>query len=129
MRDEPRPFSRLPYRANAVLVRLPLLCEVTLIDISVHGALVWMKGNVEFGVGDEIRLRVLTEKGNQALEVRARVAHRSCRIVGLEISAVDHHARCSLQRLNGINPGNWGFASRTLPVLLRENSAAGSTPA
>jgi hypothetical protein len=124
MQNEPRLLPRLPYRANAVLICLPRLCEVTLIDISVHGALVWIKGNVEIRVGDETRLRVLTEKGNQAFEAQALVAHRSQRIAGLEISAIDHHAKDTLQRLIGMNPNSQDLASRTLPVLLKENAAA-----
>ena len=129
MQDDPRLFSRFPYRANAVLICLPHLCEVTLIDISVHGALVWLKGNVDIKVGDETRLRVLTEKGNQAFEVQALVAHRSEHIVGLEISAIDHHAMGTLHRLIGMNLGTPDLALRTLPVLLKANSAASPTPA
>ncbi len=75
MQNDSRLFSRPPYRASAVLIHLPYLYEVTLIDISVHGALVGPMGNVEIGVGDQTRLRVLTEKGNQAFEVEALVAH------------------------------------------------------
>ena len=124
MQNEPRPFSRVPYRANAVLICLPRLCEVTLIDISVHGALAWLKGNVEINVGDETRLRVLTEKGNQAFEVEALVAHQSEHIVGLEISAMDHHAKGTLRRLIETNLGAPDLASRTLPVLLKANFSA-----
>jgi hypothetical protein len=107
------------------LISLPHLWEVTLIDMSVHGALVWLKGNVEIKVGDETRLRVLTEKGNQAFEVEALVAHRSERIVGLEISAIDHHASGTLHRLIETNLGNPDLALRTLPVLLKANVSPG----
>ena len=124
MQDEPRLVSGFPYRANAVLICLPHLWEATLIDISLHGALVWIKGNVEIRVGDETRLRVLTEKGNQAFEAEALVAHRAQHIVGLEISAIDHHATSALQRLTGMNPNFPDLASRTLPVLLQANGAA-----
>jgi hypothetical protein len=124
MQDDPRPVPGFPYHADAVLICLPQLCEVTLIDISMHGALVWPKGNVEIKVGDKVRLRVLTEKGNQAFEVQALVAHRTERIIGLEISAVDHHAMGTLRRLIGIDSGTPDLASRTLPVLLKSNLRA-----
>jgi len=124
MQDDPRLVPGVGYRANAVLIHLPQLCEVTLIDISMHGALVWLKGNAEIRVGDDARLRVLTERGNQVFEVQALVAHRRERILGLEISAIDHHARESLQRLMGMNPETPGLASRTLPVLLKSNPSA-----
>src|SRR3972149_10770568 len=93
MQNDPRLFSRFPYRANAVLIRLPHLYEVTLIDISAHGALVGMKGNAEIRVGDQTRLRVLTEKGYQAFEVEALVAHRSEQGIGLEIGSLRHPPR------------------------------------
>ncbi len=122
MHHDPRLFSRFPYRANAVLICLPRLYEVTLIDISAHGALVKQKGNVEIVVGDQTRLRVLTEKGNQAFEVEALVAHRSEQGVGLEFGCIDHHAKKTLYRLIEMNLGTLDLASRSLPVLLKANS-------
>jgi hypothetical protein len=124
MQDDPRLIPGLTCHANAALIRLPHLCEATLIDISMHGALVWLQGIVDIKVGDEARLRVLTERGNHAFEVQALVAHRCERIVGLEISAIDQHSRGSLQRMIGINPDTPDLASRSLPVLLKSNLGA-----
>ena len=121
MQNDPRLFSRFPYRANAVLIRLPHLYEVTLIDISAHGALVGMKGNAEIRVGDQTRLRVLTEKGYQVFEVEALVAHRSEQGIGLEIGSIDHHARNTLHRLIEMNLGTLDLAARSLPALLKAN--------
>jgi hypothetical protein len=121
MHHDLRLFSRFAYRANAVLIRLPRLYEVTLIDISAHGALVKSKGNVEIVVGDQTRLRALTEKGNQAFEVEALVAHRSEQGVGLEFGCIDHHARNTLYRLIEMNLGTLDLASRSLPALLKAN--------
>ena len=128
MRDDPRLFSRFPYRANAVLICLPQLCEVTLIDISAHGALVGLKGNAEIRVGDQIRLRGLTERGNKAFEVEALVAHRPEQGIGLEIGSIDHHARNTLHRLIEMNLGTPNLTSRTLPALLKENFSATPAP-
>jgi hypothetical protein len=120
MQNDARVFSRFPYRANAVLIRLPYLYEVTLIDISAHGALVGLRGNVEIRVGDQTRLRVLTEKGNRAFEVEALVAHRSEQLIGVEIGSIDRHALDTLHRLIEMNLGTLDLAARTLPALLRE---------
>ena len=128
MQNDPRLFSRFPYCANAVLIHLPRLYEVTLIDISVHGVLVGLKGSAEIRVGDQTRLRVLTEKGNQAFEVEALVAHRSEQGIGLEISSIDHHAKSRLHRMIENNLGTPDLASRTLPVLLKANFSASPTP-
>jgi hypothetical protein len=127
MQNDPRLFSRFSYRANAVLIRLPRIYDVTLIDISVHGALVGLKGDAEIGVGDQTRLRVLTEKGNQAFEVEALVVHRSEQGIGLEIDAIDHHAKSTLHRLIEMNLGTLDLASRTLPALLKANFSASAT--
>jgi hypothetical protein len=124
MQDDLRLCSMFPHRANAVLIRLPNLYEVTLIDISEHGALVGLKGNVEIRVGDRTRLRVLTEKGNQAFEVDTFVVHRSEQGIGLEIDSIDHHAKSTLHRLIEINLGTLDLATRTLPVLLKANFSA-----
>jgi hypothetical protein len=121
MQNNTQLCSRLPYRANAVLIRLPHIYEATLIDISVHGALVQLANDAEVRIGDQTRLRVLTEKGNQAFEVDAVVVHRSERGTGLEISAIDHHALSTLHRLIEMNLGAAELAARTLPALLREN--------
>jgi len=124
MQSDSRLFSRFPYRANAVLICLPHLYEVTLIDISERGVLVGPDGNVGIGIGDQTRLRVLTEKGNQAFEVEALVAHRSEQGIGLAINAIDRHAKNTLQRMIEMNLGTPDLALRTLPALLRENFSA-----
>lgn len=128
MQNDPRLLSRFPYCANAELIRLPNLYEVTLIDISEHGALLGPKGNVNIGVGDQTRLRVLTEKGNQAFEVGAVVAHRSEQLIGLEINAIDHHAKSTLRRMIEMNLGTPNLATRSLPVLLKANFSASPAP-
>jgi len=129
MQIESRRLPAFACCANAVLIRLPQLYEVTLIDISAHAALVAMKGRAEIKPGDQARLRVLTEKGNQAFEVQARVAHRSQLGVGLEIGAIDQHARNRLQRLIGVNPGAPELAARTLADLVEAHSLAHPAPA
>jgi hypothetical protein len=129
MQNDPRLRSTFPYRANAVLIHLPRLYEVTLIDISVHGVLVAPNCNAEIGVGDQARLRVLTEKGNQAFEVEAVVVHRSEQGIGLEIKAIDDHAKSSVRRLIETSLGNLDLASRSLPVLLEANFSAYPTGA
>ena len=128
MQSDRRRFSRFPYHANAVLIHLPRLYEATLIDISVHGALVGPKGNVETRIGDKTRLRVLTEKGNQAFEVEAFVVHRSEQGIGLEIDSIDEHAKSGLRRLIEMNLGTLDLASRTLPVLLETNFSKSTAP-
>lgn len=128
MQNGTRLVPRFPYRANAMLIRLPRMYEVTLIDISAHGALVALQGNVEFKIGDQIRLRLLTEKGYQALEAAALVVHRSEQGIGLEIGPIDRHARNTLHRLIEMNLGTADLAARTLPALLRGNFSANQTP-
>ncbi len=124
MQDNPRQFARFPRRASAVLIRLPYLYEVTLIDISEHGVLVGLEEDAEIKVGDETRLRVLTQKGNHTFEVEALVAYRSDRSIGLEISAIDHHARSALHRLIEAHLGTLDLAARFLPALLEANFSA-----
>jgi hypothetical protein len=128
MKNDPRLFPRFPYRTNAVLICLPCLHEVTLIDICAHGALVRPEGNTEIRVGDQTRLRVLTEKGNQAFEVEALVAHRSDQGIGVEFGCIDHHAKSTLQRLIEMNLGTSDLAARTLPALLDANFCAAPAP-
>lgn len=121
MQPDPRPFCRFPFRADAVLIRLPHIYEAALIDISEHGVLVEAKANSGIGVGDQIRLRVLSEKGNQAFEVEALVAHLSEQGIGLEIDCIDRHAKSTVHRLIEMNLGTLDLAARTLPILLKEN--------
>lgn len=124
MRNDSRMFAAFPYRANAVLVCLPHLYDVVLIDISEHAALVWATGNAGIRRGAVARLRVLTENGNQAFELRTVVAHSSGHGIALEIDAIDRHARDSLQRLLGADRGAPQLASRTLSDLIEANSQA-----
>lgn len=128
MHEDARQFSRFPYRASAMLIRLPSLYDVTLIDISAYGALVRLKGDVEIRAGDRVRLRVLTEKGNQAFEVDALVAHRSEQGIGLEIESIDRHAKITLYRLIEMNLGTLDLAARELPALLKVKFSAATVP-
>jgi PilZ domain len=129
MGNNRRRFCGLAHRASAVLICLPQLYEVALTDISAHGALVETRGKVEIEPGDRTRLRVLTEKGNQAFEVEALVVHCWELGFGLEIDAIDHHARRGLQRLIGTNSGGPQAAERTLSDLIAANFCASTTPA
>ena len=129
MQSAPRQTSKFQHRANAVLIHLPRIDEVLLIDISEHGVLVEAKNALEIGIGDQIRLRVLTEKGNRAFEVDARVAHRSEQGIGLEINSIDRNAKSTLCRLIGMSPGNLDLASRSLPALLKANFSDIPAPA
>jgi len=124
MQDDPRSYSGFPYHTNAILICLPHICEATLVDVSAHGALVSIETNAAIRVGDEARLRVLTDKGNHAFEVDALVAHRSGRLVGLAFNAMDQHAKNTLHRLIGMNLGDPEFAARSLQVLLNANPGA-----
>lgn len=128
MHDSPRQFAKFPCRASAVLIHLPYLYEVTLIDISEYGVLVGPTENVEIKIGDQTRLRVLTEKGNQAFEVGVLVAHRSEQGIGLEINSIDNHAKSILHRLIEMNLGTLDLATRTLPVLLKANFSTSPAP-
>lgn len=129
MQNDLRRHSRFPYSARAELIRLPHLYEVTLIDISEHGVLIRSNAKTRIEVGDRIRLRLLTEKGNQAFEVEALVAHRSEEFAGLEISAIDRHARRTLRQLIQMNLGTPELASRTLAALLQANLSQGAATA
>jgi hypothetical protein len=129
MQSDLRRHSRFPYRAKAELIRLPHLYEVTLIDISEHGVLIMSSAKTRIEIGDQIRLRLLTEKGNQAFEVEALVAHRSEELVGLEISSIDCHARITLRQLIQMNLGTPELASRTLPALLKANFSSSAAAA
>jgi len=129
MGNDRRQFFGRAHRASAVLICLPQLYEVALIDISAHAALVETRGKVEIKPGDRARLRVLTEKGNQAFEVEALVVHRSELGIGLELDTIDHHASCGLQRLIGMNSGGLDLSARTLPDLIEANFCANTAPA
>jgi hypothetical protein len=127
MQADSQHLSRFPYRPSAELICLPRLYRVTLIDISEHGVLVGATQSVGIAVGDEARLRLLTEKGNQAFELQARVAHRSGLDIGLEFVSIDRHARSTLRRMIEMNLGMPELASRSLPAMLHANLLAAST--
>jgi hypothetical protein len=128
MRNDSRLFAAFPYRANAVLICLPRLYDVALIDISMHAALIAFEGTAEIRPGDQAPLRVLTEKGNQAFEVPARVAHRTGSRIALAIGVIDRHTRGSLQRLLGAGSSAPDLASRSLSELIDANGGASPLP-
>ena len=88
-------------RCGAVLIKLPRLYEAALIDISLRAALLEPNERFEGGVGEPMRLRVLTERGNQACEVQAVIAYRSELGIGLAIDVSERNAMRSLYRQTG----------------------------
>ncbi len=86
MEIERRRFSRSPFHANAVLVTAAREHPVTLVDISEHGVLVQQKERVDIDIGDQIKLRVLTENGGGTFEASALVVRRADQHIALEIS-------------------------------------------
>ena len=128
MQNDARLFSRLSWCADAVLICLPRIYEATLIDISEQGALLRRDGEVDIEIGAQTRLRVLTQKGNQAFEVHGRLAYRSGRNIGLQIDIVDQYARGSLRRLIGMRPDAADLAARSLPDLIEAGLCADPMP-
>ncbi len=88
MELERRRYSRSPFHANAMLITPAHEHSVTLVDISEHGVLIQQKESVDVEIGDQIKLRVLTENGGGTFEAEALVVRRADAHIGLEISAL-----------------------------------------
>lgn len=119
-----RRFSRIPFEAMATLEHEARRWQTTLIDVSLHGALVARPP--DFDVDDEaLRLSIALEGGPEIV-MDVTVAHREEGQLGLCCRDIDVDSVSHLRRLVELNLGEAELLERELPALLQANQSSTS---
>lgn len=116
-----RLFWRASFRAPAQLTLPNGVREAELLDISLKGALVELPAADPAFVGQQCQLRLTLGDGDDAILMRATVAHvHDGRWLGLDCEAIDIDSITHLRRLVELNAGDPDLLDREFAALLRE---------
>lgn len=128
--NERRYFPRFPFHARAIAVFPLTYRDVTLLDISTHGAFVEAIDARGFFAGARCALRVLGAADRQVLEVNAIVMHcMEDRRFGLGLRNINPGAENALRRMIEMNLGTEALLRRELCVLLKPAGPVRQSPA
>jgi hypothetical protein len=118
--DDRRLHPRFPFHTKAVFLRLPRYFDVTLIDLSMNGALVELPAGHGLGLGLQGTLRVLSPGGGCLVETEVVVAHvEDGQRAGLRIASLSPGAQAALRGIMHMNLGTDRLLKRELCALLR----------
>jgi len=115
-REEQRQFSRIPFDVPATLALGGQVWETSLIDISLHGALIQAPQNFAPDPGQDYRLAVHLE-GGPDICMEVWVAHQENKVLGLKCKDIDVDSITHLRRLVELNLGDPDLLERELSAL------------
>ncbi|MDR2613907.1 MAG: PilZ domain-containing protein [Candidatus Accumulibacter sp.] len=122
MDQERRKHSRIAFHAPATLILPDRTFEVSVLDLSLKGALVRLPADAVLADRTHCKLRVRlgdeTPAGKIAME--AHVAHREGRQAGLMCLSIDLDSATHLRRLVELNLGDSALLDRELSELIVE---------
>jgi hypothetical protein len=104
--NERRRFLRQPFTSRVTCERDGVTTTATLIDISLHGALIDLSVDIDARVGDAVVLTVPLDEGATSITMKTKVAHRSGLRAGLCCVAIDIDDMTHLRRLMELNAGD-----------------------
>lgn len=114
--DERRIFSRITYDASATLAQDNQSTEVSLIDLSLKGLLIWEPEDWTMDLGQLFDVRIqLSEEAMIRMRVKWRHSHN--RQVGFECDHIDIDSICHLRRLVELNLADESLLDRQLAAL------------
>jgi len=114
--DNQRRFSRIPFDVNATLENEQRRWETSLLDISLHGALVKVPASFDSPPAQSYRLTVHLEGGPDVC-MDVEVAHQEDERVGLNCKDIDVDSISHLRRLVELNLGDPQLLERELSAL------------
>lgn len=122
-----RRFTRLPFKSYARLYYpgMEQGQEVTLLDLSLHGALVEIAADQKMpNCGERIKLELFLDGLETIITMETQVAHTQGRNIGLICLMVDLDSITHLRRLIELNLGDSELLQREI-TFLADNSLSG----
>lgn len=125
MTEERRRFSRISFEAPAALVLGGHRATVSVIDLSLQGALLRVPPGAALpDIGSDCELQLALGDDASAIRMPARVAHHDGRDLGLVCSEIDLDSVTHLRRLIGLNLHDPALLDRDLMALIGAEAEA-----
>ena len=118
--SERRHLPRFPFHSRGSLLIGALDRPVTIMDISLSGALLLIYPMPDFRICNECKLTVFYSGGTPFLNIDGRVAHLHDHLIGIEFANVSNATEKSLRHLVDLNLGMHQLLDRDIPALLRK---------
>jgi len=114
---EKRPFSRIDFRAPAIIRQGDQQWSTEVLDISLKGVLLALPDEVVLDTEQAIELEI---RLNEQIEIdmRCRIAHRENDHLGLACQTIDLESIQHLRRLMELNLGDVAAMERELSELI-----------
>lgn len=114
---ENRQYSRISFRAEAHISLPTGEFPVTLLDISLKGALVRLEAPVYIALGSHCTLQVALDDIGDTIRMAVTVVHHQGGRYGLACREIDLDSVTHLRRLVALNLGDEALLERELSVL------------
>jgi hypothetical protein len=109
---------RFPYHSKGILILFPRFIDVSLIDISLTGAHVYLTEAQEINKGLPCSLRIVSPGEHQVVEVEAVSAYQDAGYIGLTLLNVTPGIEKAMRTLVEMNLGTEALLHRNLCELL-----------
>ena len=118
MSQERRHFARVSFDAPAELVTVDARLRVSVLDLSLKGALVQLVGPASLEPGTACLLSIPLDTEEQRIVMGAEIAHLDGARAGLICRSIDIESITHLRRLIEVNLGEAALLERELKALL-----------
>ena len=120
--DNPPPtrrlFTRIPFRASAVLDTFPDQHACSLVDISLKGALVEQPQPWSADMDDPCSLFVVLAEEGVSIHMKGEVAHVEGGRLGIRCTEIDLESMTNLRRLVELNLGDEDALNREIHAMV-----------
>jgi hypothetical protein len=117
--DERRRFSRITFQRPAVYTMGGASCTVTVIDVSLKGALLEVPAGLVAPQGTRCTLLIHLDQGGEAsIHLDGQVAHHGGARLGMRCTSVDLESVGHLRRVVELNLGDDELLHRELATLI-----------
>jgi hypothetical protein len=119
--DDKRHFSRVMFDTSARLTSAGKTFDCSLIDLSLHGALVTVPDGWQGQTGDIIDLDIILQASGAVIHMQTIIAHQEDNHMGLQTEHIDLDSISHLRRLIELNVGDADILNRELGELVHAN--------
>lgn len=118
MTNNRRRFSRIPFESQAHLQLPDGEISVTLIDISLKGALIHLAPEIFVAIGSNARLEIPLTPSESTIVMEVTLVHRQGLDLGLACREIDLDSITHLRRLVELNVGDESILDREMTALV-----------
>lgn len=116
--QERRQFARVSFDAPAELITVDTRLHVSVLDLSLKGALLKLPAAASVAMGEPCLLCIRLDGAEQRIMMGAEVAHLDGERAGLILRSIDIESVTHLRRLIEVNLGEAYLLERELKALL-----------